>query len=341
MDRRGSRLSRRQFVVGASMAGAGLLAGCGRLRGQADQPVKVPRIAYLMASDPVAEAANIEDFRLSLRDLGYLEGHTITIEWRFAYGKMEQLPTLAAELARLPIDVIVAAGTPATAAVRDVTDTIPIVMVRGNLVQAGLASSLAQPGGNVTGIESESPQLEGKRLELLKKAFPELSRVAALWTGPTVTPVPERSFKEAQLAAEMLGVQLQSLEVQDPAPGLADAFDAAVREHADALLTISTSFAVTHRTRIVELATRNQLPAMYPNRDFVDIGGLMCYGTTRRGYQQRAATHVDKILKGTRPAELPVERSGTFDFVVNLKTAQALGVTFPREILLQLTEVIQ
>src|SRR3954462_2588651 len=132
MERQRSRLSRRQFVVGASMAGAGLLAGCGRLRGQAEQPVKVPRIAYLMASDPVAEAANIEDFRQSLRDLGYVEGHTITIEWRFAYGQMEQLPTLAAELARLPIDVIVAAGTPATAAVRDVTDTIPIIMVRGN-----------------------------------------------------------------------------------------------------------------------------------------------------------------------------------------------------------------
>ena len=335
--------SRRQFLRGGlALAGLGLLAACGTglpaAPPRAQRPAGVPRIGILSAGNAsLPRTPQWQGFFEGLRDLGYVEGQTVALEWRYAEGREERLPELAAELVRLPADVIVTVSTPPAQAARDATDTVPIVILQvGDPVALGLVASLARPGGNVTGVTPIHPELSGKRLALLQEAFPRISRVAVLWNPlpPGTAPV----YSETQVAAEALRVELQSLEVRTP-----DDFEpafAASRDRADALFVLEDTRVVTHRQRIVDLAGRSGSPAMYPRREYVDIGGLMGYGANAQDMFRRGAAYVDKILKGAKPADLPVERPATFDFVINLKTARALGLAIPQSVLEQATEVI-
>jgi putative ABC transport system substrate-binding protein len=330
-------ISRRQFALGAGVTGFGLLAGCGRLPFQQDAPPKVYRIGFLSGAVS-ASSAEFEAFRQTLRALGYVEGHNLVLESRFNE-RDDQLPALAADLVRLPVDIIVGSGTPANQAAKDATGTIPIVIAAsGDPVKTGLVASYAHPGGNLTGFSALTQGLSGKRLQLLTEAIPGVSRVAVL--GNPANPVVALTLSEMPAAAHTLGVGLQVLEVQDPGD-FEGAFETAAREGAEALITELDTMISNYRTPIVELAAKHRLPAMYPIADFARAGGLMAYGVTLPDLYRRAAGFVDKILKGTRPADIPIEQPMTFDFVVNLKTAQALGITFPNEIMLQVTEVIQ
>jgi putative ABC transport system substrate-binding protein len=325
------RLSR-QFVVGA--AGAGLLAGCGRLPWQAQEP-KMPRIGYLGdRSIPAFEEA----FRQGLREHGHVDGKNIAIEWRFADGNPAALADLAVSLVNRPVDLIAAATTPAALAAGQATSTTPIVMTNGDPVGSGLAASLARPGGNVTGLANFSPELGAKRLELLKYAIPSLARVAVLWTP--YNPVKVAEWAETQSAARTLGLQLQSLEMSSP-DDLEPAFATATRERADALIVFGDNLTSAHAAQIVDLAARGRLPTMYGVRTFMEVGGLMAYGPSLRSLYHRAAYYVDRILKGTQAADLPIEQPMTFEFVVNMTTARGLGITFPHEVALQITEVIE
>jgi putative ABC transport system substrate-binding protein len=334
MERRGSRLSRRQFALGA--AGLGLLAGCGRLPWQAQQPVRVPRIGFLAS---ISATEYLQGFRQGLRERGYLEGQNIEIEVRLAEGEYERLPALAAELVRLQVDVIVAATVPAIEAAHDATGAIPIVMsVTVDPVATGTVTSLARPGGNVTGLSMMAPVLAGKQLELLQEAVPGLSQVAVLWNPTNPGTVPQ--LREVEVAAGALGVRLQPVEVRGPNE-LEGAFVTMTQEQLDGLIVIVDAIFLDHRAQIAELAAKWRLPAVYGLREHVEAGGLMSYSANISDMFRRAAYYVDRILKGAKPADLPVEQPMTFDFVVNLKTAQALGITFPNEIMLQVTEVIQ
>ncbi len=331
-------ITRRQFVVGTGAAGLGLLAGCGRLPWQAQSPGRVPRIgvlAFNAADDP--NGGGMSPFREALRDLGYVEGQNIIIEWRWAEGHNDRFPELAAELVSLPVDLIAAQG-PAIPAAMKATTVIPIVMLYAeDPVANGWVASLAQPGGNVTGPSAIAAQLSPKRLQLLKEAVPGISRVGVLWHPTRITSV---TWNELQGAAPMLGVSLQSLEVAD-VPDFESAFDAAVRERADAMIVLQDAFMSRQAPRVVELELRHRLPTMHPANQYVRAGGLMSYApSSSYAIGQRAAYYVDRILKGAKPADLPVEQPMTFDFVVNLKTARELGITFPQEILLQVTEMI-
>src|SRR4051794_5418854 len=336
MDRGGSRLSRRAFVLSAGMAGLALLAGCGRLPWQAQQSTRIPRIGILYA----ATDATSSPFLDALRDLGHVDGQNVVIETRAADGRGGPLTAYADELVRLPVDVIVAFGGPATLAARNASDTIPIVQAIGatDLVREGIAVSLARPGGNVTGLTAIAPELSAKRLELLKQAAPRLFRVAVLW-NPTF-PSAAQSFEEIQGAAPVLGLQLHSMEVRR-AGDLERLFAAAMHERAEGLVVLTDAITVTQAERIAALVIEHRLPGIFDRREFVAAGGLMGYGPDFEAMSQRAAVFVDKILKGAKPADLPIERPMRFDFVVNLRTAQALGITFPNEILLQVTEVVQ
>jgi putative ABC transport system substrate-binding protein len=332
-----SRLSRRQLVVGAGAAGLALVAGCGRLPWQGEAPPKVYRIGFLSGTVS-ASSAEVEAFRQGLRVLGYVEGHNTILEYRFAE-KDDQLPALAADLVRLKVDILVGSGTPANQAAKDATDTIPIVIAAsGDPVKTGLVASYARPGGNITGFSALTQGLSGKRLQLLTDAAPGTSRVAVL--GNPSNPVVALTLGEMPAAAQLLGVRLQILEVQGPGE-FEGAFEAAVREGAEALVTELDALTSAHRTRIVDLAAKSRLPAIYPDRGFVDAGGLMAYAVNFPDLYRRAAAHVDKILKGAKPADLPVEQPMRFDFVVNMKTARELGITFPHEVALQITEVIE
>jgi putative ABC transport system substrate-binding protein len=337
MERRGSRLSRRAFVGWA--AGLGLVAGCGRLPGQA--PARVYRVGFLSRSSPAGDAPLFEAFRQGLTERGYVEGQNLTIEYRSTEGQEERLRDLAAELVRLPVDVIVARSTPAVHAAKEATSRIPIVFPNvGDPVGDDLVASLARPGGNVTGLSGLDVQLETKRLELLKEAVPGISRVAWLrdtTVGATSAGLGERPIEDA---ARLLGVELQTPAIRGP-DDFESAFEAATRERADAVLMGAGSAVVTEGMRIVGLAAKHRLPTMYLRKDFVAAGGLIAYGVHLPDQFRRAAYYVDRILKGAKPADLPVEQPMRFDFVVNLKTAQALGLTFPNEIMLQVTEVIQ
>jgi putative ABC transport system substrate-binding protein len=284
---------------------------------------------------PAGRAPEFEAFVQGLREANWVEGQNLIIEWRWAEGGSERRTAMAEELAGLPVDVIVAGGEPAIFAARQAADAIPIVMGNSsNPVEAGLINSLARPGGNITGLAQLGPPLSGKRLELLKELLPGLSRVAVLADGGLF------QSRETESAAQVLGVQLQSLEPREP-DDLESIFAAAAREDAEGLIVIGGPSTLSHQTRIVELAAANRLPAMYDRRSFVANGGLMSYAASFTEMYRRAAYYVDRILRGTKPADLPVEQPMTFDFVVNLKTAQALGLTFPNEIMLQVTEVIQ
>jgi len=336
MERHRTRLSRRAFVVGA--AGLGMLAGCGRLPGQAQPRVQVHRLGWLNGTNPTANAPILGLFRQALGELGYVEGQNLTVEYRWGDGSEARLAEPAAELARLPVDVFVVPSTTLAQVVREATTTVPIVVARaGDPVAAGLAASYAHPGGNVTGVLSLTGELNGKRLQLLKEAVPSISRVAVLYDAA----IPGQYSSEASgRDAQAVDVQLHVMELRSPEEFDA-AFEAAAREGVDALFVAPNPLSNAHRARIIQLAARHRWPSMYPLRQFVDEGGLMAYDGSLTDLWRRVAAYVDKILKGAKPADLPIEQPMTFDFVVNLKTARALGITFPNEIMLQATEVIQ
>jgi putative ABC transport system substrate-binding protein len=332
-----TKLSRRQFVQRAGVTSLGLLAGCGRLPGQAQAPTKVPRVGWLTGVSAAAGQADI--FRQALRELGWVDQENIVLEFRYADGQIERLPELAADLVQQRVDLIVATGEPYILAAQAASDAVPIVMATSaDPVGNGLVASLAHPGGNVTGLSLLSQDLSRKRLDLLVQAVPGMSRVAAL-TDPA-NAVAALEWQETQSAAQTLGLHVQAVEARSGAD-LQRAIDAASAAPADALVVFSYAVALNNRQQIVDLATAAGLPTMYGRKDFVDVGGLMAYGPNLPSMYRRSATYVDRILRGTKPADLPIEQPTTFDFVINLQTAQALGLTIPQHVLLQATEVIQ
>ena len=305
----------------------------------AQQPTKIPRIGYLDAASLSVNAARIEAFRQGLRELGYVEGKNIVIEWRSAEGKLDRLPALASELVGLKVDIIVSAGVSVTRAAKEATSTIPIVMAQdADPVGSGTVASLARPGGNITGLSTLAPELSGKRLELLKEIVSKLSRVAVL--GTSTQPGYAQVLKELELAAGALKVKLQYLDILD-AKDIETAFRAATKGRAQAVLVLSSPFLVSQRAQIADLAAKNRLPAMYPGSDFMDAGGLMYYGANTADMFRRAATYVDKILKGRTPADLPVEQPMKFEFIVNLKAAKQIGLTIPPNVLVRADRVIR
>ena len=302
------------------------------------QPPKVPRLGFLGISPAAAYASRIEGLRLGLRDLGYIEGQNIAIEWRYADSQVDRLPGLAAELVRLNVDVIIAAGGEPTRAAKQATTTIPIVMGQGgDPVAAGFAASLARPGGNITGVLHVAGTQDGKRLGLLHEAVPSTSHVAVL-TRPGV-PLYALMLQEVQAAARGLTVQLEVTEARDPGD-FEGVFREIAKQRARALMTLPDPMFWIHRTRIAQLALTGRLATMFPEREFVDAGGLMSYGPSLPDVWRRSATYIDKILKGAKPGDLPIEQPTTFELVVNLKTAKALGLTIPPSVLRQATEVI-
>jgi ABC-type uncharacterized transport system substrate-binding protein len=306
---------------------------------EAQQPGKIPRIGFLTATSLSAVAARTEAFRQGLRELGYIEGKNIVIEWRWAEGKTERLHDLAAELVRLKVDVIVTGGPASTRAAKEATSTIPIVMEFDNdPVGNGFVASLARPGGNITGLSSLAPEISGKQLELLKEIVPRLSRVAVL--GNTTLPGNAQALRETELAAEALKLKVQYIDMLGP-KDFETAFRAASKGRAEAVLALASPVFVLQRTQIADLAAKSRLPAIYDRREFVDDGGLMSYGTNFTDLSRRAATYVDKILKGAKPADLPVEQPTKFEIVINLKTAKQIGLTIPSHVLLQADRVIK
>jgi len=301
---------------------------------QAQQGKKVHRIGYLSAGTSSSEALRLDAFREGLRQRGYVEGQNIIIEVRYSEGKPERLPDLAADLVRLKVDVIVGGGALIEAA-KKATSAVPIVMLFSpDPVRAGYAESLARPGGNITGLSSMQVELSGKRLELFKEAFPKVRRLAVLrQTG-------SRTFGETQTAAQALGLKIRPLELRGP-EDFDGVFALATKERLDGLFTVTSTFLTANRKRIVDFAAKNRLPAMYHNEDFIEAGGLMTYAPSLLDMHQRAATYVDKILKGSKPADLPVEQPMKFDFIISLKTAKQIGVTIPPNFLVRANKVIR
>jgi putative ABC transport system substrate-binding protein len=306
---------------------------------QAQQPTKIPRIGFQAAASASVIAHRIEAFRQGLLELGYLEGKNIVIEYRYAEGKLDRLPALSAELVRLNVDVIVTAGPADTRAAKDATSKIPIVMAFDpDPVGNGFVASLARPGGNITGLSTLAPELSGKQLELLKEIVPRLSRVAVL--GSSAEPGNAQSLKEVELAAGTFGVKLQYLDVLSP-KDIETAFQAAGTGRADAVLLLPSPFAGTNRKQIADLAVKSRLPTIYFRSDFVEAGGLMSYGASQNDLDRRAATYVDKILKGRKPADLPVEQPIKFEFIINLQSAKQIGLTIPPNVLVRADKVIK
>jgi putative ABC transport system substrate-binding protein len=306
----------------------------------AQQPPKTAKIGLLNPSTPAATAHFLEAFRQGLRELGYVEGKNFVLEPRYSEARAERLRGLARELVSLKVDVILAGTDVAIAAAKQQTQTIPIVMVASaDPVGTGFVASLARPGGNVTGLSAISPELSGKRLELLREAVPGLSRVAFIW-NPDIRGA-LLDYKETEGAARSLRLQLQSVEVLR-AEDVDPAFSAVTKQRAQALIVQTPNpvlFAKRHQ--IVSLAQRDRLPSIYANKDFVDAGGLMSYGPNVADMYRRAAAFVDKILKGTKPADLPVEQPTRFELAINMKTAKALGLTLPQSVLIRADQVIQ
>jgi putative ABC transport system substrate-binding protein len=307
---------------------------------EAQQPEKVHRIGYLSPVSSSRDSTRRDGFLQGLRQHGYIQGQNLVIEYRFADGDLDRQDALAAELVRLNVDLMLAGGgTPTARAAKNATHTIPIVMTNAaDPVADGLIASLAHPGGNITGLTAVTPDLSAKRLELLKETVPNVSRVAALW-NPVVH---ERAtdFKEAQAAAEVFHIQLQSLEVRD-ADHFERAFVAATKERAQALIILPDPLTNTHQARIVDFAVRKRLPTMFSQRPPVDAGGLMSYSPNYEALFRRAATYVDKILKGAKPADLPVEQPTKFELVINLKTAKQIGLTIPQWVLMRADKIIK
>jgi putative ABC transport system substrate-binding protein len=341
MERGRACLSRRQFMLGAVTAGSALLTRCGPLPFQ--QPpstaVKVHRLGFLVANNPTATARTLEIFRPALGELGYVEGQNLVIEYRWSEGDDTRLAQLAAELAHLPVDVIVVPASRPAQIAREATTTVPIVLggVGPDPVALGLAASYAHPGGNVTGVTNIALELSSKRLQLLKEAVPSISRVAVLWDAVTQGLFPLEVWSRD---AQAVGVQLHPMVLRGPDEFDA-AFETAAREGADALLVYPGPLANGHRARILQLAAQHRWPAMYYQSQFVDDGGLMAYEASPTDLWRRVAVYVDKILRGAKPADLPIEQPMRFDFTVNLTAAEALGLTFPEATRLQVTEVIR
>jgi putative ABC transport system substrate-binding protein len=329
-------MDRRRFLL-TSLTGA--LAA--PLAAEAQQAVKVARIGFL-ATNLAANPRLPEAFRQGLRDLGYVEGRNVMVEYRDAEGKLERLPALAAELVALKVDVIVAPGTPQALAAKHTTRTLPIVFTAaGDPVTDGLVTSLARPGGNVTGLSTIGPDLVGKCLEQLTQAVLGVSRVAVLWHPGAFSERTEKDMlKGADIAGRALGAQLQFVEARGP-ENLDRAFSEMTTARARALAVLPSSMFVSERRRLVDLAAKSRLPAVYPQRDFVDAEGLMAYGPNVADLFRRAATYVDKILKGTKPGDLPIEQPTKFELVINLKTAKALGLTIPSALLARADQVIE
>ena len=339
MGRTGSGFGRRSLLRGGlALAGLGLLSGCGLPPVPGQQPPKVPRIGALVN---VATGVGPMAFLRGMGELGYVEGQNITIEWRSTQGNAERAAALAAELVELKVDLIYTSGTQHVLAAKQATTTIPIVMTAlGDPVALGVINSLNRPGGNITGVANLAPQLSGKRLELLKETVPGASRIAILSNGAIADR--DLDLRESRAAAQTLAVELHSAEARDPSE-FESAFASMAGAGVDALVVLEDPlfFGPQGQGPIIELTARFRLPAMYTLREMVQAGGLMAYGPSFIDAHRRAAAAVDKILKGAKPADLPVEQPTKFDFVINLKTAQALGLTFPQEVLMQATEVIQ
>ncbi len=306
---------------------------------EAQQQTSAARIGYLGGTSPSADSGRTAAFRQGLRELGYTEGKNIVIEFRYSEGKLDRERAFAAELLGLKVAVIVTGGSGSTRAARDATTTIPIVMTQDpDPVGNGFAASLARPGGNVTGLSNLGPELTGKRLELLKEAIPKITRVAVF--GTSTFPGNAQILKETELAAGALKVQLLYFDVL-AANDVDPAFRATIKGRADALLVLAGGVFTSQRIQLAELAIKNRLPAIYYATEFVEDGGLMTYGANRADLARRAATYVDKILKGTKPADLPVEQPIKFEFVINLKTAQQIGLTIPPNVLVRADRVIK
>ena len=307
---------------------------------QAQQAMKVPRIGFLSAASPSAISARTEAFRQGLREVGYVEGKNIIIEWRSAEGKIDRLSEITAELVRLKVDVIVTGGPIPTRAAKEATVTLPIVMAFDiDPVGLGFIASLARPGGNITGLSTLAPEISGKRLELLKEIVPKLSRVAVF--GTSTFPGNAQALKETERAAGALAVQLQYLDLRG-SKDFETAFRGAAKGRADGVLMLVWGVALDpHRKQLVELAAKSRLPAIYADREHVEAGGLMSYGVSITDSFRRAATYVDKILKGRKPADLPVEQPKKFEFIINLKAAKQIGLTIPPNVLARADKVIK
>ena len=329
----------RKTVISFALC-AMLLALC--FSAEAQQPAKIPRIGFLDNSTAAGSAVLVEAFRQELRKLGWIEGKNIAIEYRFAEQKNERVPELAADLVRLKVDLIVVAGTRPALAAKSATTTIPIVItVAGDPVGAGLVASLARPGGNVTGLSSLLTELGTKRLEILKDAFPKFTRVGFLRPSGGSVLLSDLQLKELRSAAVALKVKLEEIETEPDPKGLESAFQTAQQRQVGAIMTMSTRPFSAERKRIVELAGKYRLPAIYPDKEFVEAGGLMSYGADIVDSYRRVANYVDKILKGATPADLPVEQPIKFEFVINLKTAKQIGLTIPQSMLYRADRVIK
>ena len=306
---------------------------------EAQQPQRIPRIGVLSVTSPATIAARLDAFRQALRELGYVEGKNIVIEYRYADGKLDRVPALAAEMVRLNVEIILTGGSAATRPAKEATATIPIVMAQDtDPVGNGFVASLARPGGNITGLSIVAPELSGKQLELLKETVPKLLRVVVL-SNPN-EPSYMQLRKEMELAAKALKIQIQFLDARSP-KDVETAFREATKRHADAVLVPTMPIVGSQRAQIADLAVKNRLPAMYGQPEYVDVGGVMFYGASITDLFRRAATYVDKILKGAKPADLPVEQPKKFEFIINLKAAKQIGLTIPPNVLARADRVIR
>src|SRR6476620_2852195 len=327
-------MQRREFITLLS----GIVAAW-PLAARAQQPAKIPRIGFLGNSTATMEANLIGPLRDGLRELGYEEGRNVIIEFRWADGKYDQFPALVAELLAAKVDVIITAGTPATLAIKKVTSTVPLVFIAvGDPVGTGVVPNLGRPGGNITGLSSIAPDLEGKRLGLLREVVPNLSHVA-FFLNP-VNAFHSVSIRQARVAAQSLGIKLQPLEV-DKSEQLDTAFASILKEKPDALLILADRIFLHNRERMMEFATQQRLPSVNAYRELVEAGGLISYGPSYEDMHRRAAVYVDKILKGTKPADLPIEQPTKFTLLINLKTAKTLGLTVPPTLVARADELIE
>ena len=309
---------------------------------EAQQPKKVPRIGFVSARanpTPTTPDSSADALRQGLRNLGYIEGKNIVIEYRYFEGKVDRIPSLVAELLQLKLDVVVSVNTLAIRAFKQASKTIPIVIViNDDPVTTGIVDSLARPGGNVTGLTRFTRELSGKRLQLLKEAVPKISRVGVLDDASTDI---RASFQDFEPAARALKIHLQSLEIRGPNPDLAGAFQAAAKGRVNALITVRTALLIRYRKQIADLVIKNRLPSMWEGSDFVEAGGLMSYSSSDAEVFRRAAYHVDRILNGTKPADIPVEQPTKFELIINLKAAKQIGLTIPPNVLVRADKVIQ
>ena len=319
------------IVVALTVCGAGA---------EAQQPGKIFRIGYLDVSNASGSAVLVQAFRQELSKLGWIEGKNITIEYRFAEQKAERLPELAAELVRLKVDLIVASSPPSALAAKNATTTIPIVLEGGDLVGLGLVASLARPGGNATGVSSLAPEIGTKRLEILKDTVPKLARVGILW-WPRARSQQEVQLKELRPAALALKLKLDEIETEADPKSLESAFQTARQKQVNGIITTASRAFFAERKRIVELAGKYRLPTVYFQKEFVDEGGLMSYGVNVPDLYKRAAIYVDKILRGAKPGDLPVEQPTKFELLINMKAAKTLGLAIPPALLLRADQVIE